>query len=112
MDKSNSFELVRGESYINVYTNIIKMSTTLVVILFAIGAVGLFVLGMSLTLIFKGHNIKSEIGENENMRSRGIKCVIQEAREQEGLDGEGCISPEDCEQAGCSSCGIAGQAKK
>ena len=43
------------------------MSTTLLVILVAIGVVGFFMLGMSLTLIFKGHNIDSEISTNKEM---------------------------------------------
>lgn len=66
------------------------MPTTLLVILIAIGAVVFFMLAMSLTLIFKGHNIKSEISENENMRERGIKCVIQETRELDGAGADDC----------------------
>lgn len=66
------------------------MSTTWLVILIAVGVVAFFVVAMSLTLIFKGHNIKSEISENENMRSRGIKCVIQETRELDGAEREDC----------------------
>lgn len=66
------------------------MSNMLIVILIAVGLVAFFVVGMSLTLIFKGHNIQSEISENENMRARGIKCVIQETRELDGLDSPSC----------------------
>ena len=63
------------------------MPTWLIIILLAILAVGLFVLAMSLTLIFKGHHIDSEISTNENMRKLGIKCAVQETREQmAGLD--------------------------
>ena len=58
------------------------MPTWLIIILLAILAVGLFVLAMSLTLIFKGHHIDSEISTNENMRKLGIKCAVQETREQ------------------------------
>lgn len=79
------------------------MSSTLVIILFAVGALALFVVGMSLTLIFKGHNIKSEIGDNEHMKERGIKCVIQEAREQESGT-EGCPDDPSCGEADCRSC--------
>ena len=68
------------------------MPTWLIIILLAILAVGLFVLAMSLTLIFKGHHIDSEISTNENMRKLGIKCAVQETREQmTGL--EDCASP-------------------
>lgn len=84
--------------------NNINMSTTLIIILITIGIVAFFVLAMSLTLIFKGHNIKSEISDNENMRKRGIKCVIQETRE---LDAEASGSSCDenvCTSGDCTSC--------
>ncbi len=77
------------------------MSSTLIVIIAAVAAVAFFVVGMSLTLIFKGHNIQSEISENENMRRRGIKCVIQETRE---LDGGGEASCADCSAGNCNTC--------
>lgn len=80
------------------------MSSTLLIILISIGIVAFFVLAMSLTLIFKGHNIKSEISENENMRERGIKCVIQETRE---LDAEASGSSCDenvCTTGDCAAC--------
>ena len=44
------------------------MPTWLIVFLFALGAVALFVVGMSLTLMIKGHNIDSEISTNKNMQ--------------------------------------------
>lgn len=80
------------------------MSTTLIVILVAVVAVGLFVLGMSLTLIFKGHNIKSEIGDNENMRARGLKCAVQEERELQGLTEMDCQPSDLCGDKTCSTC--------
>ena len=66
------------------------MPTWLILLLCAILAVGLFVLGMSLTLMIKGHNIDSE------------KCAVHETREADGgadcSDGQGV--------AGCSgNCG-------
>lgn len=86
------------------------MSTTLIIILISIGLVAFFVLAMSLTLMFKGHNIKSEISDNENMRERGIKCVIQETRE---LDAEaaGLSSCDEnvCTSGDCASCSTAGK---
>ena len=80
------------------------------ILIIAGAAVGIFILGLSLTLIFKGHNIKSEIGENENMRARGIKCAAQQMREQNreyyGRDKKpGCPeSDEDCTTSGCGGC--------
>jgi hypothetical protein len=76
-------------------------STILIVILISIGLVGFFFLGMSLTQIFKGHDIDSEIATNKNMQRLGIKCAVQESREDTGTDCEdiGC-------HGNCSSCDI------
>ena len=57
------------------------MPACLIVILCAVAAVGLFVVGMSLTLMIKGHFIDSEISTNKNMQRLGIKCAVQETRE-------------------------------
>ena len=65
------------------------MASWVVVLIASIVCVGLFALGMSLTLIFKGHHIESEIATNPNMRKLGIKCVVEEAREASGA---GCGS--------------------
>lgn len=43
--------------------------TDWIIFVIAIGAVALFVLGLSLTQIFKGHPIDSEIGTNRHMRA-------------------------------------------
>ena len=79
------------------------MSNLIVVILFAVGIVAFFALGMSLTLIFKGHHIKSEISDNEHMRERGIKCAVQESREQDASGDCGDL----CGDSDCSSCGTS-----
>jgi hypothetical protein len=80
------------------------MSPILTVILISIAAVGVFVLGMSLTLIFKGHNIDSEISTNRHMQERGIKCAVQESRED--------MADADCKDVGChgncSACDVEG----
>lgn len=65
------------------------MSTWLITFLFGVGAVALFMLGLSITYMIKGHHIESEIETNREMRKRGIRC----AREQEILDARGC---KDC----------------
>ena len=70
------------------------MPTWLIVFLFALGAVALFVVGMSLTLMIKGHHIDSEISTNKNMQRLGIRCAVQESREDSGQT--------DCADAGCS----------
>ena len=78
------------------------MPTWLILLLCAILAVGLFVLGMSLTLMIKGHNIDSEISTNKNMQKLGIKCAVHETREADG--GAACSDGQGV--AGCSgNCG-------
>ena len=52
------------------------MPTWAIVLLCSAAAVGLFVLGMSLTLMIKGHHIDSEISTNKNMQRLGIKCAV------------------------------------
>lgn len=78
------------------------MSAWFIVLLLSIGAVALFVVGLSLTLIFKGHPIDSEIATNKNMQRLGIKCAVQETRE---ADGRSACSPDGTKEgssAGCS----------
>ena len=70
------------------------MSPTLAVILIATALLGLFVVGLSLTLIIKGHHFDGDISTNENMRRLGIKCPVREARED--------LRGEDCSDFGCS----------
>ncbi len=80
------------------------MADWLIVVLFAVGAVAFFVVGMSLTLMIKGHHIDSEISTNKNMQRLGIKCAVQETRDQDGTadcndDKGGC-------SGNCAACDI------
>lgn len=70
------------------------MANWLIVLLCAVGAVLFFVIGMSLTLMIKGHDIDSEIATNKNMQRLGIRCAVQETRSDDGTA--------DCGDAGCS----------
>ena len=70
------------------------MGNILTVILVAVVAVGFFILAMSLTLIFKGHHIDSEISTNKDMQRLGIKCAVQETRED--------MAAENCDDNPCS----------
>lgn len=79
------------------------MSSLLVTIIAAIIAVGFFVLAMSLTYLFKGHHIDSEISTNKNMQRMGIKCAVQETREDMGLND--CDSDSLC-SGNCAGCDI------
>ncbi len=71
------------------------MDNYLFVLLCSIGAVALFAVGLSITLLIKGHFIDSEISTNKHMRALGIKCAVQETRiDQEGVS---------CHDYGCHS---------
>ena len=86
------------------------MASWIIVLAASIVAVGLLVGGLALTLIFKGHPIQSEISTNPHMQRLGIKCAVQEAREEAGAAcdpasehaGEGLSG---C-AGNCSSCDI------
>jgi hypothetical protein len=79
------------------------MNNILVVILFAIGAVAFFGLALSITLITKGHHIESEISTNPNMKKLGIKCAVQETRED--IAAESCEDDTIC-TGNCAGCDI------
>ena len=60
------------------------MAPWLIVLIGAACAVALLVVGLSLTLMIKGHHIDSEISTNKDMQRLGIKCAVQETREADG----------------------------
>ncbi len=69
----------------------------MITFLIAIGAVALFVVGISITLMVKGHNIEGDVGDNRAMKDLGLKCTIEEL----GY-GESCPS---ASQECCATCG-------
>lgn len=81
------------------------MSTILLVVIISIVVVGFFVFALSMTQIFKGHPIQSEISTNPNMQARGIKCAMQQEREAqlEAMGQDGCATNTDC-NGECSAC--------
>lgn len=86
------------------------MSSGLLIFLITLGAVAFFVIGLSLTIIFKGHYMDSEIGENQHMKERGIRCASQQMREEEALLRQGAAAPSNatnCSTTGCASCTAA-----
>ncbi|MBQ5670363.1 MAG: hypothetical protein IIV29_06695 [Tidjanibacter sp.] len=82
------------------------MNTIIVVIVASILVVAFFMLGLSLTRIFKGHDIQSEISTNPHMKERGIKCAMQQEREaqMEAMGLESCDTNPDC-NGECGACG-------
>lgn len=79
------------------------MSTLLVTVIAAVAVVAFFALAMSLTYIIKGHHMQSEISTNPNMQKMGIKCAVQETREDMGLND--CDSDNIC-SGNCAGCDI------
>ena len=91
--------------FCTIYLNVILMSGGLLLFLVALGAVALFVVGMSLTLIIKGHHIDSEIATNKHMQERGIRCTSQQMREEEYVLQGGDVS--DLCNLSCAGCHTA-----
>ena len=60
-----------------------NMKSFWIIFAIAVAAVALFVIGLSLTQMIKGHPIDSEIGTNANMQKRGIRCTAGEFRREE-----------------------------
>lgn len=83
------------------------MADWLLIILISVAAIGFFVAGLSLTLIFKGHHIDSEISTNKDMQRMGIKCAVQETREIDGTAScsEGASPLQGC-SGNCGACDI------
>ena len=83
------------------------MAEWLLIILISLAAIGFFVVGLSLTLIFKGHHIDSEISTNKDMQRMGIKCAVQETREMDGTAScsEGASPLQGC-SGNCGACDI------
>ena len=79
------------------------MVNYLVVILCAIGAVAFFAIALSITLMVKGHHIESEISTNPNKKKLGIKCAVQETRED--IAAENCETDTLC-TGNCAGCDI------
>lgn len=67
-------------------------------ILITIVAVGVFVLALSLTQIFRGHDIRGEVGTNPHMQRLGLSCPL----EDEG----GChdSAAANCSPEACATC--------
>ena len=79
------------------------MKTILVVIVASIIIVAFFFVALGLTRMIKGHDIQSEISTNPNMQKMGIKCAVQETREDMGLND--CDSDNIC-SGNCAGCDI------
>lgn len=80
------------------------MNTTLLVVLISIAALALFVLGLSITIIRKGHPIESDVGSNRDMKRLGLECASAQIRREEAeRTGRKSYLSEGCTGA-CDSC--------
>lgn len=82
------------------------MIQIIVVFAVAVVAVGVFVLGLSITRIRKGRDLESDIGSNRAMRRMGIECASAQIRREEAeRTGRKDYAPTGCDGA-CGSCGV------
>lgn len=72
------------------------------IFLITVGVVAFFVVGLSLTLIFKGHNIQSEISDNPNLKARGLDCALRE--DMKLHKDRDCNQPIGCGDKVCGDC--------
>ena len=79
------------------------MKTFLVTLIAAVVVVGFFALSMALTYLFKGRHMESEISTNKDMQRLGIKCAVQETRED--IAAESCETDTVC-TGNCAGCDI------
>ncbi len=81
--------------------------TLIIAIIAAIIAVGLMVLGLSITQIRKGRPMQSDVGDNEAMKERGIMCASAEFRREEAiLRGEDPTNLAGCGKGVCDDCAV------
>lgn len=67
----------------------------------AVFSIAFFILGLSITLIRKGRNLQGDVGENDEMRKRGLECTSQAIRREEAeLRGTEYV----CTDGDCGSC--------
>lgn len=48
------------------------------IFLIAVVALGIFMLGLSITLMRKGRNIQGDVGDNTEMKALGLECALKE----------------------------------
>lgn len=69
----------------------------MVVFLVAVVAVALMMIGLSITLMRKGHNIQGDVGDNPQMQSLGLECALKDYH-------HGQCAPESDNRDVCKTC--------
>lgn len=82
------------------------MPPFLLVVVIAAGAVALLAAGYSITYFFRGRHMQTDVGDNDEMKKRGLKCTSQQIREDEAaLRGVDVSQIEgNCSAADCRDC--------
>lgn len=71
----------------------------------AVAAVALMIVGLSITLMRKGHNIQGDVGDNDKMKELGLKCALKEELDThcQNNDAKGdscstCVGQSECKK--------------
>lgn len=81
------------------------MKQILLVVIIAILALIFLMLGLAITRIRKGRDLQSEVGENDEMKKRGLRCASDQFRTEEAiLRGEECDDSLPCGIGACGTC--------
>lgn len=77
----------------------------MITFIIAVVAVALFVLGLSITIIRKGRPLQGDVGENDEMRKRGLECTTAAIRREEAeLRGEDTVGKDYSCGSDCGTC--------
>ena len=81
------------------------MKHILLVVIIAILSLVFLMLGLAITRIRKGRDLQSEVGENDEMKKRGLRCASDQFRTEEALlRGEECGDSISCGTGSCGTC--------
>lgn len=78
----------------------------------AVIAVAFLVLGLSITLIRKGRPLQGDVGENDEMKKRGLECTTVAIRREEAqLRGEDVTGKNYSCGSDCGNCNTENEEK-
>lgn len=80
------------------------MSNFLIALIVSVVVVAIFVIGLSITLMRKGHNIETDVGSNRHMRALGLECASAQIRREEAARLGLKDQPLGCGESQCDSC--------
>ena len=81
------------------------MEHLFLVLIITIAALAFMMLGLALTRMIKGKDLQTEVGENDEMKKRGLTCASDQFRREEAeLRGGDCGDFISCGTGGCGTC--------